>query len=266
MKKKKDIKNINLLKSEIKSLKKKFLDKKNYYIIIKNFEKDPKILKTKVKKIANLLGKTLPQNKSGKKIVEVKPNVGLLDKLSNQKRMEKLRYHQTNLGGSIHSDGPQLTTPPKYVLMACSHEANNGGYSIITQTKKIYNFLREKKPDHLKILKEKFLIERRGFNYPNQNIFEKPIFEKKKNFFRFRYLREYIETAYKIKKVKLETNRIKALNFLDKLIQSNRFQKKFKLKQGDLVILNNNILAHGRTKFNLSSDAYQRTLLRVWIK
>ena len=50
------------------------------------FEKNPKILKTKVKKIANLLGKTLPQNKSGKKIIEVKPNIGLLNKLSSQKR------------------------------------------------------------------------------------------------------------------------------------------------------------------------------------
>ena len=266
MKKKKNIKNLNLLKSEIKFLKKKFLDKKNYHVIIKNFEKNPKILKTKVKKIANLLGKTLPQNKSGKKIIEVKPNIGLLNKLSNQKRVEKLRYHQTNLGGSIHSDGPQLKTPPKYVLMACSQEANKGGYSTITQVKKVYNFLRKQKPNYLKILKKNFLIERRGFNYPNQNIFEKPIFEKKKNFFRFRYLREYIETAYKIKKIKLETNRIKALNFLDKLIQSNRFQKKFKLNQGDVIILNNNFLAHGRTGFPLNLNREQRTIIRIWIK
>ena len=93
MKKKKNIKNLNLLKSEIKSLKKNFLDKKDYYVIIKNFEQNPKILKTKVKKIANVLGKVLPQNKSGKKIIDVKPNIRLLNKLSNQKRMEKLRYH-----------------------------------------------------------------------------------------------------------------------------------------------------------------------------
>ena len=180
--------------------------------------------------------------------------------------MEKLRYHQTNLGGSIHSDGPQLKTPPKYVLMACSREANKGGYSIITQTKKVYNFLRKEKPNYLKILKKNFLIERRGFDYPNKNIFKKPIFEIKKNFFRFRYLREYIETAYKIKKIKLEANRIKALNFLDKLIQSNRFQKKFKLNQGDVIILNNNFLAHGRTGFSLNLNSEQRTIIRIWIK
>ena len=266
MKKKKNNKNLNLLKSDIKYLKRNFLDKKSYYVIIKNFEKDPKILKTKVKKIANLLGKILPQNKSGKKLMEVKPNVDLLNKLSKQKRREKLRYHQTNLGGSIHSDGPQLETPPNYVLLAFLKEAIKGGHSIITYTNKVYDFLKRKKPNYLNILKKNFLFERRGFNYSNQNIFEKPIFEKKKNFFRFRYLREYIEEAYNIKNIKLKSEQISALNFLDSLIESKRFQKKFMLNGGDIIILNNNILAHGRTKFSIASDKNQRTLIRIWIK
>ena len=266
MKKKKNNKKLNLFKINIKLLKENFLDKKNYFIIIKNFEKNPKILKIKIKKIANLLGNILSQNKAGTKIVEVKPNIELLNKFSSQKKLEKLRYHQTNIGGSIHSDGPQLKSPPKYLLMACSKEANRGGHSIIAHSKKIYDFLKKEKPSYLKILKKNFLIERRGFNYPNENIFEKPIFEKKKSFFRFRYLREYIEAAYKIKKIKLAPEKIEALNFLDKLIQSDRFQKKFKLNQGDLIILNNNILAHGRTKFNLNSEDSQRTLIRVWVK
>jgi|TARA_Y100000294_G_scaffold105691_1_gene98206 alpha-ketoglutarate-dependent taurine dioxygenase len=266
MKKKKNNKKIDLFKINIKLLKENFLDKKNYFIIIKNFEKNPKILKIKIKKIANLLGKTLPQNKAGTKIVEVKPNIELLNKFSSQKKLEKLRYHQTNVGGSIHSDGPQLNSPPKYILLACSKESNRGGHSIIAHSKRIYDFLKKEKPNYLKILMKKFLVERRGFNYPNGNIFEKPIFEKKKNFFRFRYLREYIESAYKIKRIKLTPKKIEALNFLDKLMQSNRFQKKLKLNQGDLIILNNNTLSHGRTKFNLNSGDDQRTLIRVWVK
>ena len=64
---KKNNQHLNLSKSDIKLLKSNFLDKKNYYVVIKNFEKNTKILKTKVKKIANLLGKILPQDKSGKK-------------------------------------------------------------------------------------------------------------------------------------------------------------------------------------------------------
>ena len=48
MKKKKNNKKLNLFKINIKLLKENFLDKKNYFIIIKNFEKNPKILKTKI--------------------------------------------------------------------------------------------------------------------------------------------------------------------------------------------------------------------------
>ena len=43
-------------------------------------------------------------------------------------------------------------------------------------------------------------------------------------------------------------------------------QKKFKLNGGDIIIFNNNILAHGRTKFSIASDKNQRTLIRIWIK
>ena len=79
-------------------------------------------------------------------------------------------------------------------------------------------------------------------------------------------MREYIETAYKKKKIQLQSDQVKALNFLDKLIQSNRFQKKFKLNQGDVIILNNNFLAHGRTGFPLNLNRKQRTIIRIWIK
>ena len=140
---KKNNKDFEFSKARIKYLKSNFLDKKDHYIILKNFEKDNKALKTKVKKIANLLGNTLPQNKLGKKIIEVKPKTSLLKKLSKNKKKEKLRYHQTNLGGSIHSDGPQLLTPPNYVLMACSKQAKKGGYSIIAHAKSVYNFIKK---------------------------------------------------------------------------------------------------------------------------
>ena len=265
MKKKKNNKKLNLFKINIKLLKENFLDKKNYFIIIKNFEKNPKILKIKIKKIADLLGKILPQNKAGTKMVEVKPNIELLNKFSSQKKLEKLRYHQTNIGGSIHSDGPQLESPPKYLMLACLKQAKRGGHSIITYANKVYDFLKRKKPNYLKILKKNFLMERRGFNYPNGNIFGKPIFEKKKNFFRFRYIREYIEAAYKIKKIKLKPNQIRALNFLDSLLKNKHFHIKCKLSKGDVVILNNYILGHARTKFSLDSKG-QRRLMRAWVK
>ena len=255
-----------LSKLDVNYLKDNFINKNEYHVVLKKFDKDNKFLKKKIISLASKFGKILNQNKSGEKLIEVKPNVKLIKKISRGKKLNKLRYHQTNTGGSIHSDGPQLKIPPKYVLMACFKESNKGGYSVITNMKTIYEFLKKKKPNYLKILKKEFLFERRGFNNRNDNVFSKPIFEIRKNFFRFRYLREYIEAGYIIKKKKLKKKQLGALSYLDKLIHNKIFQKKFKLNKGDIIILNNNILAHGRTGFPLNSKEHQRTIVRIWMK
>ena len=85
------------------------------------------------------LGNILPQNKENKKVLEIKPNLKKISQLKKKKTKIKsvLRYHQTNLGGSIHSDGPQLSSPPKYIIMACEKNSLKGGETILVNTLKI---------------------------------------------------------------------------------------------------------------------------------
>lgn len=257
-------KNLSLLKENILNLKKNYINKDSYHIVIKNFEINPKKISDKIIKFSKLFGIPLVQNKLGQKFVTITPNVKLIKKRKTENDV-KLRYHQTNTGGAIHSDGPQLSTPPKYVIMGCVSQSERGGSSIITSAEKIFLFLKKKRPDLLKILKKKFFFERRGFNYSNQNILSSPIFIKKGNIFRFRYLREYIEAAYTSKKIKLSTKEIEAFNYLDKLLTEKKFQHNYKLNQGDIIILNNNYLAHGRSSFKINTGK-QRSLMRVWTK
>jgi alpha-ketoglutarate-dependent taurine dioxygenase len=255
-------KNLSNLKKNILDLK-KCINKDKHHIIIRNFEKKPNKINYKIEEFAKLFGKPLAQNKLGQKFVIIKPNISLIKKRQINKEI-KLRYHQTNAGGAIHSDGPQLSTPPKYVIMACIRQADKGGSSIIASAQKIFFFLKKKRPDILKILKKNFFFERRGFNYSNQNILKSPIF-KDKDTFKFRYLREYIEAAYVIKKIKLKKKELNAFNYLDVLLTQKKFQNNYKLNQGDIIILNNNYLAHGRSSFKLNA-VKQRSLMRVWIK
>ena len=42
--------------------------------------------------------------------------------------------------------------------------------------------------------------------------------------------------------------------------------EKYKLRMGDMIILNNNILAHGRTGFSINDKKNPREILRIWIK
>ena len=258
-------KNKPALQKEFKKIRNKFIDNNNYFLIIKNFEKDIKKIKDKSIIFSEIIGTRVAQSKAGNKIQEVTPKISKLKKISKKKIKEKLRYHQTNLGGSIHSDGPQLNQPPKYVIMTCVQNAKKGGLSIITNAKKIFEFMKKKEPEYLNVLRKNFFFERRGFSFNNSNIFKKPIFEVKNKLIRFRYLREYIESAYKIKRKIINSAQLSALSYLDKALTSKKFKTQYKLQDGDLIIINNNILAHGRSGFKLENKK-ARSFLRIWVK
>jgi len=247
----------------------KQLNKKPYFYLIKNFEKKPNLLKEKILKFSKNFKKIRKQNKKGSIILEIKPDTAKIKSLKNKNKNIKtvLRYHQTNLGGSIHSDGPQLNTPPKYVIMACEHNSNKGGDSILVDTQKIFEYLKKNKKKILKILTENFFFERRGFDYKNFNVFKKPIFLKKGKKFIFRYLRDYIEKGFNLKNAKISKNQINAMNYLDSLLAKKEFSKIFKLGSGDLLILNNHILAHGRSTFQIikKRNGNSRKLYRIWL-
>jgi hypothetical protein len=248
------------LKKSFNKIKTKQLDNGNKFILIKKFGSSKNIIRKKLI-ILSKLRKFLEQNQKKQTIVEVRPNIRLINRYKKNIK-KKIRYHQTNLGGSIHSDGPQLSTPPTYIGMACAEGASTGGYSIIVNMERIYQVIKKNNPRILNILKEKFFFERRGFG---KKVLNKPIFSYKNNKLCFRYLRDYIESAFLIKKQKIIDNQKKALDYLDKLIQNKKYQMKFKLSQGDFVIINNCNMAHGRTNFKLSKNS-NRNLLRVWLK
>ena len=264
----------NLIKSEIfkknnsaiRSILLKKLKIKNFLII--ESENDSNIQKNIVN-ISKCLGNLVSQNKNGIKLLKIKPKKNI--KTYNDKQKKKiLRYHQTNLGGSIHSDGPQLDTPPNYVAMACLNQAEKGGSSVLTDTRLIFRYLNNKNKEVLNILKKKFPFEKRGFSkngkLSNKIIF-KPIFELKNRTLRFRYLRDYIESGYRSKNYKITKQIKKSFNMLDSLLEKRRFIKKFKLNKGDILILDNRYMAHGRTKFQFDKKGHNsRVLLRTWIK
>lgn len=251
-------------------LKKKIIDKLNnppFFKVLKNNSKDEN-LKASFFKEATKLGRIRSQNKKNSKIIEITPDLKKIKNLKkrNKKIKKELRYHQTNLGGSIHSDGPQLSTPPKYVIMACQENSLSGGDTVLVNTRKIFNYLAKNKKDFLNTLSSDYLFERRGFNYKNNNVFEKPIFLKKGKLFLFRYLRDYIEKGYLLKKEKISKKKKKSLDYLDKLLSEKKFNKRLKLKKGDYIVFNNHILAHGRTTFRLSSKSnIGRKLFRIWL-
>ncbi len=260
----KDIKKIT--NSDVKFIKKNYLDKDKYHLVIRDFGKTPKKIKSNVINFSKKFGKVLKQDKFGKEFAEITPDIKKIKKKKSKNKDIKLRYHQTNTGGFIHSDGPQLNNPPKYVLMACNKNATKGGYSILSSIEKILLYLKKKDKKTLSILKKNFLFEKRGFYFKNQpKVHKKPIIESYNKNFRFRYLRDYMHEAYRLKSIKLSKVQIKALNQLDKLLSKKENQYLYKLNGGDVLLLNNYKLAHGRSAFSINKGS-NRSLIRVWFR
>jgi len=240
---------------------KKYLDDKKSkgFIILKNLS--VKDYEKKFLILAKSIGKLRVQNSLGSKIIKVTPGKNV-NQIKNQ--LVKKRYHQTNIGGSIHTDGPQLSKTPRYLLMGCFKNSKKGGESLISDAKKIFLFIKKNKPEFLKELTQNIYFERRGFKYKNNNCFKKPIFTVKKRKIIFRYLKEYIFSAYKINKKNLSANLLNSLNYLDFLLMKKKFQDTYKLKDGEIILIDNHRLAHGRNKFTLDNSA-SRLIYRVWV-
>ncbi len=239
---------------------KKLVIKNNFKIIKLNGSEER--LSKKIVLLANLIGKSVSQNIQGEKKVVIEPNFKLIKKYSNISN-NKIRYHQTNKGGSIHTDGPQLVKSPNILIMGCIKNAVSGGKTILVDSKKLFKKIKKYDQKTAEILKQKFFFERRGFG-GTQKVLNKRIFDIKKKKFEFRYLREYIDSAYKLKNKKIPNHKIKALELLDKFLKKKELQTKLKLNSGDVILINNKLVAHGRTGFTLSKNK-PRKLLRIWI-
>lgn len=224
----------------------------NGSVVIKGFLVDKKHQKNinNYKEFMRLFGKILSQNKKKEKIVEIK-DLG-------KKWSAHTRGYKTNDFLDLHTDGGSLAS------LFCIKDAPYGGESTCVNARTIYDMINDK------VLKRKlfegFKYHRRGEATDSLKITKRkyPIFFYKKNILHCTYNRKPIEEALKFQKKFSEIN---YLNKFDNFI----FKKKknisqFKLQPGDIWIVNNYKVLHGRKKFINNKAKQKRLLLRAWIK
>jgi len=250
------------LKKEIYALKRELNDSFGFFIISGScFTAFTKIEQKYIFTIiSEILGELLIQNIKNEKLVEIK------DEGKSMKTGG--RYHQTNEGGSYHTDSPQWKDVPDYIGLFCINPAKKGGSSKLLSSYTIHNeFLKDKK-DLLKILYERFHFDKRGEYNKNESptVFE-PIFEYKDGKLNFRYLRDYIDDGHKIQNQPMSDLQIAALDYLDDITKNENLILSYDLRKSDMIFFNNHRIVHGRTSFEDSKDEkLKRCLIRVWIK
>ena len=210
--------------------------------------------------ICELLGNLYVQNIQGEKLVEIK-NEG-------KSMTSGGRYHQTNEGGSYHTDSPQWKEVPDFIGLCCINPAKKGGTSKFVSTYTLHNDLLKNNPELLRELYQNFHFDKRGEFEENESPTTfAPIFSFSNTNLSFRYLRNYINDGQKLQNLPLNQEQTSALDALDKLTIKDDNIVDYSLDSKDMVFFNNHRVLHGRTSFvDFDEDDKKRLLYRAWIK
>lgn len=221
--------------------------------------------------ISNLLGDPLAQDQFGRRLIHI------YDRDSSKQIKDGARYHQTHESGAIHTDNVNIPEPWDYLLVGCVIPAMIGGENIIVNGLGVHDYLHENASWDLGILRKNFFWECRGVS---NKLYQAPIISyNDAGEPMFRYLRTYLESAHVKAKQPLTHNQRHALDTLDAALSMSEFQIKYRLKEGQIFVANDNRIFHDRECFVDYQDSIsvedkkagkegvlRRTLERTWIK
>lgn len=205
--------------------------------------------------IGTYLGAPWPQNADGDLLGDVRDTGRSIADTS-------VRGYQTNIRLPYHTDAADL------VGLMCIRAAKRGGISSLVSSIACHNEIARSRPDLLPRLYEPFYYDWREEQPEGEApYYQMPVFSSEGGRMFNRYMRGYIETAQRFEELpRLTAHEREALNYLDKLTESDAFQLDMELQPGDMQFINNWVLLHGRTEFEDHEDARERRhLKRLWL-
>jgi len=176
-------------------------------------------------------------------------NFGILFNVKSVRKATDLAY--TSHALSAHTDNPYRMPIPGIQLLHCIKNDSVGGHSTLTDGFKVAEYIRKKYPKMFKTLTSVKL----RFTYMDKNnylenwgkIIELDENDKIKRI-RLSPRLDYVPILSKDKLSKF----YKARTLFITLCNSKRFMIEFKLKPGDLLVMDNYRTLHGRTSYNMS--------------
>ena len=172
------------------------------------------------------------------------------------------RIYQTRERQTFHTDSCDV------VGLMCLQTAKSGGLSSLVSSTTIFNEMRSRRPDLLRVLMEPIETDRRG-EVPegSKPYFNIPVFNYHDGLVSTIYQRQYIESARRFPGVApLTSLQIEALNLFDELANDPRLNLMMELQPGDIQLVHNHTILHDRTAFeDYDEPERKRHLLRLWL-
>lgn len=205
--------------------------------------------------LGSYLGHPLSQSALGERIYKVR-DAGF--KLGHA----KARGPNTRRALSFHTDRCDV------IAFLCVRPAKSGGENYIASSMSIHNEISRRRPDLLRVLFQPFHYQRHNIDHGNDWPFcKQPIFSIHDGHFAANILRVLIERAHNCTEIPdLTSEQKEALDLVESIAREESFHHQFRLEAGDILLLNNFVVFHSRSKFE-DWDAVEkrRELLRIWL-
>jgi hypothetical protein len=173
-----------------------------------------------------------------------------------------VRIYQTNERQTYHTDSCDI------VGLLCLKTAQSGGLSALVSSTTIFNEMRRRRPDLLKLLFQPVATDRRGEVPEGQKpYFQIPTFSWHKGFLTAIYQRQYIDSAQRFPDApRLTPAHVEALDLFDALANDPKLHMFMEFKPGDVQLVHNHTMLHDRTGFvDWPEPGRRRHLLRLWL-
>jgi hypothetical protein len=175
---------------------------------------------------------------------------------------QRARGYRSSAQLNMHAD------PTDVVALMCIRQARSGGLSSIVSAGAVHNALLDACPEHLPVLYRGFPYDRKGEQGPDEAPVTGriPVFERRGARLDCRYARSYIAGAADRLGVPLTEAERAALDAFDATARREDLVALMDFQPGDVQLLDNLAVLHGRTAFEDGPDpAERRYLYRLWL-
>lgn len=211
------------------------------------------------------LGTAVYQNAAGEIMGEVR----------DETRMEKPSFDKVDPGKVASSRSRSRSTGPlrwhtdrcDVIALMCVRNARAGGISKLASIPTIYNEILRRRPDLAELLCHDYWRARPADEdgLRPDRVFAMPVFGFRDGKITSQYSRTYVEQAQEVEGVpKLTAAQNEALDMLAAVADEVCLHSAF--EAGDIQLLNNHLIYHGRTAYEDDAATRQeRLLLRLWL-
>jgi TfdA family taurine catabolism dioxygenase TauD len=211
------------------------------------------------------LGTAVHQNAHGELIGEVREEVRLYGEVVEP---AVPKSEGVTSRAKARSSGPLRwhTDRCDVVGLLCVRAARRGGTSRVVSVPAVSNAIRARRPDLHALLCADYHRSRQGEEAGGEaSCYALPIFAMRDGKFTTQYSRTFVEAAQKIAGIpRLTAAQDEALDLLVSVCDEYGYE--MALEPGDIQLLNNHVIYHGRTAYQDALEAGRdRLLMRLWL-